>query len=98
MTREDAIKVLELMKEGFIAVQNGNSVMYGFGNYGVQAFDMAIEALECAPPKGRWLNVDGIPTKAQYAVYCSECTNWSEYASNYCMNCGADMRGEGDDE
>lgn len=46
MTRDEAIKVLEQMKDGFIAVHNGNPVMYGFSDYGVQAFDMAINALE----------------------------------------------------
>ncbi len=49
-------------------------------------------------PKGRWLTSNGVPTKNQYAVYCSECENWSEYASDFCMNCGADMRGENNDE
>lgn len=94
MTKEEAIKVLEQMKDGFVAVHNGNPVMYGFGDYGLQAFDMAINALKNERPKGHWLDRDGEPTDNQYAVYCSECTNWSEYASDFCMNCGADMRGE----
>lgn len=50
MTNEEAIKVLGQIKDGFIAVHNGNPVMYGFSDYGVQAFDMAIEALK-APTK-----------------------------------------------
>ena len=45
MTREEAIKVLGQMKDGFVAVHNGNPVMCGFSDYGVQAFDIAIEAL-----------------------------------------------------
>lgn len=46
MTREEAIKVLKQMKEGYIAVHNGNTVMWEFSDYGVQAFDMAIMALD----------------------------------------------------
>lgn len=46
MTREEAIKVLDQMKDGFIAVRNGNPVMYGFSDYAMQAFDIAIEALQ----------------------------------------------------
>ena len=46
MTREEAIKVLGKIKDGFIAVHNGNPVVYGYSDYAMQAFDMAIEALK----------------------------------------------------
>lgn len=51
-----------------------------------------------APKHGRWLRTDAYPHK----VYCSECyatlvpnENWLDdynLKSNYCPNCGADMR------
>lgn len=59
-----------------------------------EALKTAIEALKDERLKGHWLDKDGEPTDDQYAVHCSKCTKWSEYASNFCMNCGADMRGE----
>ena len=45
MTREEAIKVLGKIKDGFIAVHNGNPVVYGCSDYAIQALDRAIEAL-----------------------------------------------------
>ena len=57
----------------------------------VEAFKMAIKALENERPKGHWLDRNGERTGDQYDVVCSECTNWSEYASDFCMNCGARM-------
>lgn len=53
-----------------------------------------VMALEEGRLKGCWLTRNGDPTETLFGVYCSECKNWSEYASNYCMNCGADMRGK----
>lgn len=55
MTNKEAIKVLEQIKDGFIAIRNGNPVMYGFSDYAMQAFDIAIEALESKQSKGYWM-------------------------------------------
>ena len=63
----------------------------------IRAFTMAIEALECAPPKGHWI----FDTEDGY-YKCSECGSLAEidsvtndyWRSNFCPNCGADMRGE----
>ena len=36
-------------------------------------------------------------TLARKRLYCSACGNWQTYGeTNYCPNCGADMRGEDD--
>ena len=57
---------------------------------------------------GRWLNWKGEPFQADdfgWDWTCSECKNTltfeepvtaEEFASNFCPNCGADMRGEED--
>lgn len=97
MIKEEAIKVLEQMKDGFIAVYNGNPVMYGFSDYGVQAFDMAIEALKNERPKGRWLHYR---TKSGIIRHeCSACgdsfTTSDTYGMYYCSNCGARMIEDG---
>lgn len=55
-----------------------------------------LEGLPSIEPrkKGRWLYSDGTPAElwGSYGVYCSACKEQSEEASNFCGNCGADMR------
>lgn len=42
-------------------------------------------------PKGKWVNKEGV----YGAVYCSECNyELRVNNTNFCPNCGADMRGE----
>ena len=106
MIKEEAIKVLEQMKDGFIAVYNGNPVMYGFSDYGVQAFDMAIEALKNERPKGYWIlsqSQDKEDTdNGNYRFECSNC-GYSDTHSKatevpYCWHCGASMKGMKQDD
>ena len=51
------------------------------------------------PRKGKWRYRNGKPATigTSYSVICSECNLWSEYCTNFCPNCGADMRGDSDD-
>ena len=52
-----------------------------------------IECLPTAEKKGEWIiSSDG------YYPYCSKCHFRPHEMTNYCPNCGADMRGEQDDE
>ena len=47
---------------------------------------------------GKWIYRDGtIAEEYSYSVYCSNCGEWSEYYTNFCGACGADMRGEADE-
>ncbi len=48
------------------------------------------------PRKGKWRYGNGEPATigTSYSVICSECNLWSEYCTNFCPNCGADMRGD----
>ena len=50
-----------------------------------EALDLAIKALE-ERSQGEW-KLDSL------GAYCSECGTHPDYSSNYCPNCGADMRG-----
>ena len=47
-------------------------------------------------PKGRWHYSDGKPATIgqSFGVICDQCGAESEYCTNFCPNCGADMRGE----
>lgn len=56
-----------------------------------------LEADKAAMPRGRWLDRNGEPTNYRYSVYCSNCGDWSEYASTYCKSCGAYMKGRAQD-
>ena len=53
------------------------------------------------PKTGRWIEmVDADPMTGEpyvCGVYCSECGERIGCESNFCPNCGADMRGEQDD-
>ena len=61
----------------------------------VDALEMAIEALENSSPKGKWIEEGRLFNFHK----CSNCGEdaflhdvHGEYLSNYCPNCGADMR------
>lgn len=45
-------------------------------------------------PQGEWMSEGRTypPTNAYHSAYCSHCGEWSEYLTDYCGNCGADMR------
>jgi len=62
-------------------------------------FADACLAIEEAPTieernKGRWLDDHGNEKKDGYGADCSVCGWWSEYLTDFCGSCGADMRGE----
>lgn len=58
------------------------------------------EIKEMLPRKGKWTYRGGkLATIGEsYAVICSECNEWFEYCTNFCPNCGADMRGDSDEK
>lgn len=87
MTNSEALKKMQSVK----AYMTSGNPIWSVTEIG-EAFDMAIEALEAEPKKGKWkrkivdsgFNADWI---------CSECGHRlkTEYATNYCPNCGAKM-------
>lgn len=91
--REDAIKAINLRAR---IPHDVASAHYA---------SMAINAICSVPsadrPQGKWIEhewaeeVEGLLI-SNYE--CSECHSWERSASNYCPNCGADMRKGADDE
>lgn len=84
MTNEDAIKKINLLK--MVAVKKGTDTE--------KAVDMAIEALKAEQPKkGEWI-ID------EYGIHhCPFCKAINETVyQNFCPNCGADMRMDGEKE
>lgn len=59
-----------------------------------EAVFMAIKALKTEPKHGRWEVVDETEPR-RYG--CSECKRLSWSETNYCPNCGADMRERGEE-
>ena len=55
------------------------------------------EADKADRPQGEWIDGHGnhVPM-TEHSAYCSHCGEWSEYLTDYCGNCGADMRGDND--
>ena len=45
-------------------------------------------------PKGEWIDNGLVRKIGGYSANCSVCGEWSEYLTNFCGNCGAEMRGE----
>lgn len=80
MTREDAIYEIRQL-----AVLSTNKNIERI----TEALNMAIEALTMQ--YGEWVNSVGKPIKDNHSVYCSICGEWSEYRSDFCPNCGAEM-------
>ena len=54
-----------------------------------KAKQMAIEALEQEPKRGEWLDAR---EEDPCWYICSECKRMVDDNSNYCPNCGTDMR------
>ena len=84
MTKEEAIKMIE----NDIRIHHD----YLSGKYR-QALTMAVVALK-ERPRGKWID-EGDPL----TIRCSKCDyRAARYNNtNYCPNCGADMKGEKDD-
>ena len=97
MTREKAIEILQ----GAIKTPNTKDGYLG------QAIDMAIKALKQEPRKGHWI-IDTHKIRAfgeknethDYSVHCDKCNYAWDYTtdkegslvSNFCPNCGAEMK------
>ena len=56
----------------------------------------AQKAISADRPRGRWHYSDGKPATIgqSFGVICDQCGAESEYCTNFCGECGADMRGE----
>lgn len=50
------------------------------------------------PKRGRWHYSDGKPARIglSFGVICDQCGTESEYCTNFCGECGADMRQKGE--
>ena len=95
MTRDEAIEILE--DEMYVIWESASEKTFAMTRN--EAFDMAIEAIKNKRPKGHWIpqnhnKTNGmVSTLVYYYPKCSVCGHCANY-TNFCPNCGADMRGE----
>ena len=102
MTREEAIKNLEMIRIAFV-----EPVTKEQGKLIDVTIDMAISAL--SENKGEWIKVHSGDKDFPESIVCSKCGNenshfdFNEHAepigkvfvtSKFCPNCGADMKGD----
>ena len=70
----------------------GRGIKVGISNAILRLENATTLTLDALRPKGRWLHHEN------GVAYCSECEmDAVEDGTNFCPNCGADMRGGGED-
>ena len=90
ISREQAINALEKWLHGLFGITEAD---------GTATIFKTIRKLPTIQPKrGRWHYSDGKPARIglSFGVVCDQCGAESEYCTNFCGECGADMRGEQD--
>ncbi len=87
ISREQAIKAIEEEWDGCCSEYPATQIIYDTTE--------AIERIPAIQPKrGRWHYSDGKPATIglSFGVVCDQCGTESEYCTNFCGECGADMR------
>ena len=102
ISRQAAIDALEREKTYMTAYKDGYIQTDYFKQYNMGLADgiKALNKLPSAERKGKWkrayLDHEAMGERPSI-LYCSICDQCIAYPTNYCPNCGADMRGEEDE-
>ena len=86
ISRQQAIDALEKWLHGLFGITEAD---------GTATIFKTIKQLPPIQPKrGRWHYSDGKPARIglSFGVVCDQCGTESEYCTNFCGECGADMR------
>ena len=84
ISREQAIEAIEDFPHG--------------NTWNVESMEEMVYKIRQLPPiqpkRGRWHYSDGKPARIglSFGVVCDQCGTESEYCTNFCGECGADMR------
>ena len=63
------------------------------------AYDLIDDAPTVATKQGEWIKDYTFPTTfSPFSYQCSKCYLHFDFKSNFCMNCGADMRGSNNEQ
>ena len=97
ISRQSAIEVIERARAHI-----GHNMERSVGRVFLEMLDdvgLSISKLPTIQPKrGRWHYSDGKPATIglSFGVICDKCGTESEYCTNFCGECGADMRQKGE--
>lgn len=108
ISRAEAVKRLLLCKQSRAKIVSRYDMGFVDGlSHAINILDLvplvyipSINIVDLAPPadrpRGRWHYSDGKPATIgqSFGVICDQCGTESEYCTNFCGECGADMRGE----
>lgn len=90
MTREEVISTLKVW------IERDKAMEYADRAENIEIYKMAIKALEQQPKTGRWLDkkttIKGGHGLAYGRYGCSVCKKKQPSKTDFCPNCGADMR------
>lgn len=93
ISRQAAIDALERAKQNI-----HHNIERAIGDAICEILDTVEDGIKQLPPiqpkRGRWHYSDGKPAKIglSFGVICDQCGTESEYCTNFCGECGADMR------
>ena len=99
----EAVSQSEQYKKGFEDAKRAFLVEYARESENMRKRNAQLEvrlnaqkAISADRPRGRWHYSDGKPATIgrSFGVICDQCGAESEYCTNFCGECGADMRGE----
>lgn len=108
ISRAEAVKRLLLYKQSKAKIVSRYDMGFVDGlSHAINILDLvplvyipSINIKDLAPsadrPRGRWHYSDGKPATIgqSFGVICDQCGAESEYCTNFCGECGADMRGD----
>lgn len=57
-----------------------------------------LPSIQSERPKGEWIASSFVPKYGPILHECNQCHKYSDWESDFCPNCGADMRGDEDAE
>ena len=84
--------------DDLISRQAAIDALYSVDEYNSRSVKAIKQLPPIQPKRGRWHYSDGKPARIglSFGVICDQCGTESEYCTNFCGECGADMRGEQD--
>lgn len=92
----DLIDRAELLKEFYKVAREHHESHIPMVEHDFREVIHSVEPIYVRELSAHWCDAHGNNITQLRSVYCSACGKWSEYATQYCGNCGAKMEGDYD--